>query len=277
MTSVLFMTFYYAMIYPAGFFWASGTLAVHYLVDRFCLLRTWAPAPSVKAHIAEISRLYFFTGAMVAYALMSSYNFASFPYDNACELKDATDSSSQYVGSFSALTLEGKYVDVEVSEDDPMYMYCNQDMLRYKPWPAFPATPGSQPEGGEWMSSEQDFSYILGWTAVGIVIMALLVCMNGTVRRIKEFLFGDFSIHAKHSPQKFSEVSDIYGYIPQHKLAGALYPTLLCDVSEIGEELIDWEDPSDPSKKTHNAVYDFPSLNNRTDSDRVFSIVMQWH
>ena len=84
LTNVLMYTFYYSMLFPAGYFFASLTLAVHYCVDKFCLLRVWAPAPAIGTRIAEMSRTLFFSAAIAVYAIMSSYNFASFPYDNAC-------------------------------------------------------------------------------------------------------------------------------------------------------------------------------------------------
>ena len=84
MTNVLFLTFYYAFLFPAGFFLAAATLAVHYWTDKYCLLRNWAHAPKLGGAIADMSRVYFFSTAVAVYAVVSSYNLASFPYDNAC-------------------------------------------------------------------------------------------------------------------------------------------------------------------------------------------------
>jgi hypothetical protein len=84
MTNVLFLTFYYALLFPIGFFFAAATLAIHYFVDKHCLLRKWAQAPMLGSSIADMSRIYFFSLAIAVYAVMSSYNFASWPYDNAC-------------------------------------------------------------------------------------------------------------------------------------------------------------------------------------------------
>jgi hypothetical protein len=84
MTNVLFLTFYYSLLFPAGYFLAAATLAVHYWVDKFCLLRVWSQGAKIGSEIAEMSRTYFFSTAIIVYALMSSYSFASFPYDNAC-------------------------------------------------------------------------------------------------------------------------------------------------------------------------------------------------
>ena len=38
MTNVVFVAFYYAIIFPAGFLFASATLFVHYWTDKFCIL-----------------------------------------------------------------------------------------------------------------------------------------------------------------------------------------------------------------------------------------------
>jgi len=274
LTNVLFLTFYYAIVYPAGFFWASATLTVHYWVDKFCLLRNWAPAPKLWTKIAELSRLYFFSGSLVAYALMSSYNFASFPYDNACDLDETA--SSEYVGTFSATRADGKPVNITIYDGDSVFKYCNQDMLRYKPWPAFPAIPSSQPKGGEWMSHGQEFTVIFGWTSVVVVIGVFATFANDMRKRLKLLLYGGFVSLDKASSKGFSELKDIYGYIPQSKINGALFPTLLCDISKIREDLIDWEDSADPGKKSHNAIYDVPGLVADNELDGVFSIVRQW-
>jgi hypothetical protein len=84
LSSVLFLTFYYAALFPAGYFLAALTLTVHYWVDKFSLLRVWKPAPVVGSEIGRFSRTYFLSAAVAVFALMSSFNFASFPYDNAC-------------------------------------------------------------------------------------------------------------------------------------------------------------------------------------------------
>ena len=273
MTNVLFLTFYFAMIYPAGYFWAAATLSVHYWVDKFCLLRNWAQAPALGTDIADLSRVYF-SAAVVVYAIMSSYYFASFPYDNACELNQTV--SSEYVGSFSGQTADGTMVQFSISDGDSVFKYCNQDMLRYKPWPSFPAVPASQPEGSEWMGQGQEFTFVFGWTSVLVIAFVVLLHLDVARKRLSNFLFGGFVIHEKPPSKGFTECTDIYGYIPQFKLKGALFPTLLCDVNLISDDLIDWRDPSDPSKKVHNAIYDVPGLIKANEAETILSIVKQW-
>lgn len=84
MCSVVFMAFVYALLFPAGYFLAAATLAIHYCVDKFCLLRIWAPAPKIGCEIGKIRRDYFFRLAIVAHAMKSAYDYASFPFDDAC-------------------------------------------------------------------------------------------------------------------------------------------------------------------------------------------------
>lgn len=81
-----------------------------------------------------------------------------------------------YVGSYEATDGEGNPVHISISADDSSYKFCNQDIgdARHFP-PVLFATPAIQPEGGEWMSDEQDqFAYVFGTVSFGIMMMALL-------------------------------------------------------------------------------------------------------
>jgi hypothetical protein len=191
MTNVLFLTFYYALLFPAGFFFAAATLAIHYFVDKYCLLRNWAPAPMLGSAIADMSRIYFFSSAIAIYAVVSSYNFASFPYDNACE--DDTMVSSKYVGTVDAVSGKGDVVTVRISQGDSNYFYCNQDMMHFDP-PAFPAIPSNQPVGGEWMSDEQSFVVVFGWTSVVIVVFVMCIFLNALRRMLAPMFFRVYKV-----------------------------------------------------------------------------------
>ena len=301
MTNVLFLTFYYAMLFPAGFFWAAATLFVHYWTDKFCILRVWAPSSVLGNEIADLSRYYFFTAALIVYSVMSSYNFASFPYDNACGEFDGVavkkisttiyvsynltlptpvafavlDEAlpSAYIGSFDTTNGAGESVSFDISEGDQVFAYCNQDMLRYKPWPAVPAVPSRQPKGEEWMTEDQQFLKIYGWTGLFVALFVAAIMINLSRRRIMKFFFGEKHYCSNNNKtKKFSENLDIFAYIPQVKVSGALYPVLFCDVSEIDHELIGWEDPEDKKKSAHNAIFDVPGLS----ESGAFSVIKQW-
>jgi len=74
----------------------------------------------------------------------------------------------------------------------------------------------------------------------------------------------------------FSEVDDIFGYVPQAMVSGALFPTLLCDISKIDQELVGWDDPDDPTKDSHNAIFDLPGLVEKAEGEYLFTFVRQY-
>jgi hypothetical protein len=49
-----------------------------------CFVSNMYPRFIEHISIAATGRTYFYSSALIVYALMSSYSFASFPYDNAC-------------------------------------------------------------------------------------------------------------------------------------------------------------------------------------------------
>jgi hypothetical protein len=104
MTKILFLTLWYSSIFPAAFFMCSFALFVNFFMDRFSLMvcacvvsssfvqtvthslsqRTWKRAPALGTTISKFSRRYFFSTALVAMAVVSSYYWSGFPFDNLC-------------------------------------------------------------------------------------------------------------------------------------------------------------------------------------------------
>jgi hypothetical protein len=78
-TKVLFLCFFYSALFPATFFFCGVILFVQYYVDKYCLLRIWAPAPLIGTQLAVFSRRYFFSGALLTFSLVSAYAWAQFP------------------------------------------------------------------------------------------------------------------------------------------------------------------------------------------------------
>lgn len=52
MTKILFLTVFYAALYPGGFFFAAVTLAVTYWMDKFCLF-----VSTVQPMLAALTRI----------------------------------------------------------------------------------------------------------------------------------------------------------------------------------------------------------------------------
>lgn len=255
------MAFYYSLLFPAVYFLAAATLAVHYWVDKFCLLRLWAQAPKLGFQIGKISRDYFWRMAIIVFAMKSSYNYASFPFDDACNQNVPV--ASEFVGVFNATDGEGNSVWIDIPENDQVYAFCDQNIAEYRNFPPILfAVPANQPEGGEWMSEEQHFSRIFGITGFWIMIVAFISIFRCIYTHIRIVFFKP-NIDPKNefrSPREFCSVADASAYIPEASLDTEPFPVLFCDASKIPRELFSWVDPADPSYRTHCALYDVPGL-----------------
>jgi hypothetical protein len=146
-------------------------------VDKFCLMRIWANSPFIGSEVAQFSRKYFFSGAVLAYAIISAYAWAGFPYDNLCEVEN-----NPYTGA------AGTYTNVQLASDknsdnlltitvvpNQVFAYCDQSWQGFDGLP-FPPTARSQPSGLRWMGdSQESLTNVYGWTAaaffVGFVVL----------------------------------------------------------------------------------------------------------
>jgi hypothetical protein len=274
MTKILFLTFFYSALFPAGYFFAAASLTVNYFVDKFCLLRTYGPSPKVGNDVAKFSRSYFFTAAVVVYAIMVSYNFAGFPFDNACNTGDNVP--TDYVGSFSLVNGDGELVGtITIEADQTAYNYCLQDMFKFTDPAAFPAIPKFQKEGMQWMTPGQEqATRLLGWTSIAIIslmsLFVLKIFLNMTLRKC---LIRPYRSVGKASTKRFREMT---GYVPRIMSSRFQYPLLACNISAIDPKLVDWSDPSTryPFDK-HNLIYDVPNLTDN-DEKQLFSVVKSW-
>jgi hypothetical protein len=280
MTKILFLCFFYSAIFPAGFFMAAVTLSIQYCTDKFALLRTWGPEPDLGGEVADFSRNYFFTAALVVFALMQSYNFAGWPFDNACETLNGVQ--PEYLGTTDAITGEGVPVQITIRQGDIDYFYCLQDMLRFQPR-AFPAIPAFQTDGGEWMSADQEkVAYLMGWTSVAVICFVAAIFVNRVLLRVlRGICFKVFSPRGTAMDDRFSECANMSGYIPQVNLRqnNFEFPMLACDISKLKPELIEFQDPTNKFPfDEHNLIYDVQCLSDSTadESKQIFSIVKLW-
>ena len=74
------------------------------------------------------------------------------------------------------------------------------------------------------------------------------------------------------STEGFSEVFEIFAYVPQVKVVGFPMPLLICNVNDIDRQLIGWNDPKF-GVNAHNVIYDLPGL---ADKPGIFSEVYHW-
>lgn len=258
MTNVLFLTFYYATIFPAGYFFGFLTFVIHYCTDKYCVLRVWAPSPTIGTSISVYCRV-FIMATVVVLAIVSSYYVAGFPFDNACATTEIVP--PEYIGNYTASTGDGVDITVSIKADDYSFAFCNMDMEKYG---AFPAWASNQPVGKEWMDKDQaNIAWLFGWTSVIALILAACIFFNRVALKFCRYMFFGFYDSSENvSKAPFSEVEEIYAYVPQVRVPDMPMPVLIANVNDIDSSLIGWDDPHF-GVNAHNIIYDIPELSER--------------
>jgi hypothetical protein len=244
MTKILFLTFWYCAIYPAAFFMCSLTLFIAYYADKFSLTRIWKRQPHLGPKISEVSRVYFFPLSIAAMAIVSSYYWSAFPFDNICESDTTVDSA--YWGTFVIGDEQGLSTTIAVTANDTSYQFCNQDLFRYETY-AFPFIPIFQAPGAEWMTPEQEqLTTVYGWTAVGVVALVLLQLFLGFFGNLVSMFKSTYKPTGNDQGINFSNVPSISTFIPQIESTIYSYPLLACNVDNLDVDLLEWTDPDRP-------------------------------
>mmetsp|Transcript_3284 Transcript_3284/g.4907 ORF Transcript_3284/g.4907 Transcript_3284/m.4907 type:complete len:957 (+) Transcript_3284:29-2899(+) len=272
MMKIIFLTVFYSTVYPAGFFFASASMIINYFVDKFCLCRMYGHTMSIGNAIAKLNRNTFFTIIFVIYALMLSRDYAGFPFDNVCDTSDPiADQNKDYIGNHVFVDNKDQLQTVSVEETASEFQYCHQNMFRL----GFPFVPSQQEEHKRWMiESQEKASYLLGWTSVVICVIAASLFLKYCFVLLWESLFKKtYKPCGKPSKQLFYEIREHNGYVPFIQHASFMYPLLFCDISNISEGFVDWNDPSTPYPyDKHNLIYDVPGLVERN----AFSYITTW-
>ena len=241
-TKTLFLTFYYCAIYPSIFFICSATLFINFYADKFSIMRTWKPAPMVGASIAKFSRIYFMTTSIAALALVSSYMFSGFPFDNLC----ADDTShSAYYGNWQITDGNGQTTSAVVVEPNQRsYHFCNQFMGPGKSF-VFPVSPKAQPDGSKWMTNPQE-KLVSIYGIVSTVVLGLVgaIFVYRFFRMIQKTFSASYKPVGRDQGKSFSEVEVISAYIPQVNSGQFAYPLLAVNIDYVGESIFEWSDPS---------------------------------
>jgi hypothetical protein len=252
MTKILFLAFWYCAIYPGALFMCAFALLINYFVDRISLMRTWKRQPHLGTKISEVSRRYFFAVAIVALAVLSSYYWSAFPFDNVCVSN--TTVNEAYVGSWQVTPFgstaktnsSGGEDATQVGAADLDFQFCLQDFFRFPRGEyRFPFIPEFQPEGLEWMTSEQEsVTRIYGWSALILAFLVVLVFIFMIARSVIGMFFKDsFDPTGKDQGVNFSDVPSMSSYVPQVESTVYSYPLLACNVDAIDHDLLEWTDP----------------------------------
>lgn len=147
-------------------------------------MRIWANSPFLGSEVAQFSRKYFFSGAVVAYAIISAYAWAGFPYDNLCRQENPQSGAAGTFDVTLASDLNSNnsqnVMTINVAEDD-FFVYCRQNWRGFNGLP-FPPTAKSQPSGLRWMGDSQEkLTNAYGWTAVALLAGFVSLFFGGAI------------------------------------------------------------------------------------------------
>eukprot|EP00542_Grammatophora_oceanica_P010709 CAMPEP_0194043292 /NCGR_PEP_ID=MMETSP0009_2-20130614/14957_1 /TAXON_ID=210454 /ORGANISM="Grammatophora oceanica, Strain CCMP 410" /LENGTH=944 /DNA_ID=CAMNT_0038687459 /DNA_START=167 /DNA_END=3001 /DNA_ORIENTATION=- len=259
-TKVMFLCFFYSALFPGSFFFCGAILLMQYYVDKYCLMRIWSTAPFIGSQLAVFSRRYFFSLALLAFAVVAAYSWAQFPYDNVCFGSD-TGFAATYtdVQNLHWEAPEG-FADgvVPVSKDENV-LFCDQNW-RAMDGLGFPPVPSVLQTGDlRWMTDSQEtLSRLYGWSSMVALIAFVVLVFGGTIVSLFVGLYrGNYTPDGEDQHIDFSS-EEISGYVPQFKVGAFQYPCIAADVDDFDKSLIDFQDPKDPQYDTHNLIFDMP-------------------
>ena len=169
-------------------------------MDRFSLMRTWKRAPQLGTRVSKFSRQYFFSLACVAMAIICSFYWSGFPFDNICP-NDGIDES--FIGENFTVSEWGAGPNatselVSYSDADVDYRFCPQDLMTPGLSDSFPFVPEKQPEGGEWMTDDQErVTTLFGWSSVVITILVILKFVWGWIDSYKGLFYSSYEVSGR--------------------------------------------------------------------------------
>lgn len=200
-------------------------------------------------------------------AILSSYYWSAFPFDNICPDEGTESYGGTWEVEFGNETL--------TTEVDGLYRFCLQDFFRYDTF-SFPFVSQQQREGEEWMTAEQEeITNVYGWTTVGVLGIIIASFVWGWFGNFQSLFRGTYEAKGEDQGINFSEVPSISTYIPQVESPVFSYPLLACNIDGIDHELLDWTDPDRPDFVFYDLTRDAEVLLRGTDvsSKVVFSQV----
>ena len=253
MTRIFFFTLFYCSLFPAGFFFAAVIFAAAYWLDKFSILRSYRQGPKVGNKVSRMSN-FFLLLCLGTYAVMTSLNFAQFPFDNACDSGISIDET--YRGIW---TITESQEEVTLSDSDAEHEFCSQNLLRKFSFPPVPSV--ILEDAYEWMNpSQETYAPIITWAMCAILLVIGATILIRTIfRAINTLFFRDFKVSKSLSSARFEDVEEINGYVPQVEVDGYIFPFLLCDVDQIDSEMIGWSDAYS-TYDAHNIIYDVPKI-----------------
>eukprot|EP00588_Corethron_pennatum_P003274 CAMPEP_0194286204 /NCGR_PEP_ID=MMETSP0169-20130528/32030_1 /TAXON_ID=218684 /ORGANISM="Corethron pennatum, Strain L29A3" /LENGTH=913 /DNA_ID=CAMNT_0039032569 /DNA_START=103 /DNA_END=2841 /DNA_ORIENTATION=+ len=254
-TKILFVALFYSTIMPESYFLGATALMIHFLFGKFCLLRMWRHSPDIGPRLGRLSRNSFFSSTLIIHMVVSAYFWSGYPYDQVCMSDNEND--DVYNGS--------------------AYAFCNQDMFgsHILPLPRFQ-------KNLKWMSpSQEKLTSMYGWSSLILIFIGVFfILKNSIVPAIESLFYTTYESDGKDQGLDFSEVKhlqEVQAYIPQMRVQGFEYPLIACNINNIDEDLLGWNDRF-KGFDAHNLTNDASSILDAEfpTEKQVFSIVKQW-
>lgn len=126
LTKILFVVFFYSAVFPFGFVMGFIIITMQYITDRFSLMRIWGWNPLLGSELANFSRKYMVTGALLTFAIICSYTFSQFPYDNVCDPDRSDRVAIPGDGTFFNVRYEYGDKDLVPSSPNPGQIFVKQ-------------------------------------------------------------------------------------------------------------------------------------------------------
>ena len=240
----------------------------------------------IGTKISKTSRVYFLL-ALVVCAIVCSYDWSRFRYDNVC--------LSPYTTSGSAMRM---FADDGTPFDARLHRVCNSEKccdqaiwnIGERKYPIFPLVPRFQPSDLKWMTASQErLSSVYGWTSVGFLALFLVFSFGyQTTTSVISLCRGIMSTSGQDQQIDFSCTGE-RGFVQQHWMFQFDYNLIACEMDGVSADLVGWNPPQDSTFDDYNITFDVPyegmtRKRNQTATPKasdkthrpIFSIVKQW-
>jgi len=239
-----------------------------------------------------MSRKYFLSLSVGIMAIICSYYWTGFSFDNLCVEGPVNDTyvgthTVSYPGSETSpvvqggmgnftISLPGSKTDVLTSEevtitdDDLNYEFCDMDSTSF--------IPTFDKDASAYMNTDQYISTTyFGWTALIFLILIFVKFTVGFYYNLKKTYGAGYEAVGESQGIPFSEVQSRSAYIPQVVSDCFAFPLIACKVDGIDEEVFDFTDP-DRSYKYYDLTKDAKKLlaEQKIEDPPGFSIVKTW-
>lgn len=109
----------------------------------------------------------------------------------------------------------------------------------------------------KWMSDEQrELTAICGWTSFAVILAYFVLAFgSSTVHLLLSQFSNSYKPTGKDQNIDFSNVKGIEAYIPQILIGSYAFPLLACNIDDVDQKYIGWNDPG-TSYDEYNMLFD---------------------